>query len=103
MRFSKTASNELEWKEGVYSASFQVSFPNYSLTLSENQRERGGYDYVISILDADGSIIDTFSDIDLGEGYYSKMVELYQNARRQALGVDKALDEILNELDPPSF
>jgi hypothetical protein len=27
------------------------------------------------------------------------MGELYENARRQALGVDKALDEILNDLD----
>jgi hypothetical protein len=97
----RTAKRQIEWKEGVNSGVFQVSFPNYSLILGQHDMVTGSFDYIISIIDADGNTIDTFSDIDLGGDYYPKMGELYQNARRQALGVDKALDEILDELDVP--
>jgi hypothetical protein len=97
----KTNQREIEWKEGVYPGAFQVSFPNYSLTLIPREGQDDTTDYIIGIIDSDGHTIDTFSDVDLGGDYYAKMAELYQNARRQALGVDKALDEILDELGVP--
>jgi hypothetical protein len=96
---NKTENGELEWKEGVYPETFQVAFSNYSLTVGQRSGEDDTLDYVISIRDASGNVIDTFSDVDLGSGYFKTMGELYENARRQALGVDKALDEILNDLD----
>jgi len=95
----RTERHEIEWKEGVTSGVFQVSFPNYSLTLGQHDMVTGSFDYIISIIDAAGNVIDTFSDADLGGDYYPRMGDLYQNARRQALGVDMALDEILDELD----
>jgi hypothetical protein len=97
----KTNQRDIEWKEGVYPGAFQVSFPNYSLTLAPCEGEHGDTDYVIAVIDSDGNTIDTFSDVDLGGDYFPKLAELYQNARRQALGVDKALDEILDELGAP--
>jgi len=95
---AKSRNRELDWKEGVFPQSFQVSFPNYSLTLGPQFRGNTK-DYVVTILNSEGTAIDEFSDVDLGDGYFAQMDELYQSARRQALGVDKALDEILQELD----
>jgi hypothetical protein len=101
----KTEDNEIEWKESPISDIYQVSFANYSLTISEVYNSRQDVtDYVVSILNSEGNMVDSFSDVDLdkssgGTRYLSILRDLYQNARRQALGVDKALDEILKELD----
>jgi hypothetical protein len=102
---SKTDQREVVWKEAAGSDTFQVSFANYSLTLSVSQNRQGALFYVISILNSEGNTVDSFSDEDIDEGtggrYFNVMGELYHKARRQALGVDKALDEILEELKDP--
>jgi hypothetical protein len=101
---AKTDRGEVDWKEAAGSDTFQVSFANYSLTLSVSQNREGSTLYVISILNSEGRTVDSFSDEDLDDGggrYYPIMGELYHKARRQALGVDKALDEILGQLDHP--
>jgi len=49
-------------------------------------------------LNAEGKVVDAFSHYDLGGDYEERMDNLYQNARRQALAADKALDEILTVL-----
>jgi hypothetical protein len=102
----KTDAHELDWKEKETAEpdSFQVSFANYSIILSELY-PRGGDtpDYIVSILNSEGTLIEPFSDVFMlnatGGDYYSILSGLYRDARRKALGVDNALDEILNELD----
>ena|SRR5579863_604914 len=104
---AKTDRYELDWKEGAAPHEFQVSFANYSLLLSVTDNQEGEPLYTIEILDSQGNTLDRFSDEDLsrqkllvdGVLAYHKMAELYKKARRQALGANKALDEILGELD----
>jgi hypothetical protein len=99
----KTDQGEVDWREAAGPDTFQVSFANYSITLSLSQNREGATLYVISILNSEGRTVDSFSDQDLegrGAEYFRIMGELYHKARRQALGVDKALDEILGQLDP---
>lgn len=100
---SKTQNHELEWRETVDRQRFQVSFKNYSVIISKEIWKEGS-GIRISILNPEGTEIDSFDDEDLhNEGldkYSDVMSALYLNARRQALGVDAALDEILNELRP---
>lgn len=83
--------------------------PNYAVILSEDVLTDDRVDYVVELMNADGRIIDRFSDVTLegtdpspGGGHpnhFVRMRELYETARRQAFGVDQALDEILKELD----
>src|SRR5690242_4228346 len=98
----KTSKNELEWKETADGNGYQVAFPEYSLVLREED-----VDYIIYIINSEGVVVDQFSDVDLDrdEGltgadlrYYPLMKDLFYSARRQALGVDRALDAILKEL-----
>ena len=99
----KTANDELEWKETADPNTFQVSFVNYSITIEERYvPEQNLPDYLVTIRNSEGNAIDSFSDTFLDQrsmGYYKVMRDIYQKARRQALGVDSALDEILNELE----
>jgi hypothetical protein len=60
---------------------------------------------LISIHNADGKLIDEVSDGDMNNDFnevgitsFIIMRELYENARRVAMGVQVAIDEILNEL-----
>jgi hypothetical protein len=90
----QTSSGKLDWKETAGRDVFQVSFPNYSILLSEEKTQRGSSpDYVISIKNSNGTTIDSFSDVTLGqetnESYFEKMRELYTAARRKALGSTK--------------
>lgn len=107
-----TASKAIEWKESPREGAFQVSFKDYSVRLSVRPN-RGTVqpDYVAEIISSDGDIIDVFTDVDLAGAndvkddlefqnvqWFATMRDLYSAARRQALGVDKALDAILNDL-----
>jgi hypothetical protein len=101
---SKTNHNELDWRESPSADTFQTSFANYSVTISETEGRRGQIDYVVSLINSEGVVVDNISDTDLdsgsGDTYFFQMLRgLYQAARRRALGVDNALDEILKELD----
>ncbi len=96
---TKTDRRELAWKEGVYPDSFQVAFPNYSLTIIQRQDDRDEIFLEMSIINSDGYTIDRFSEFDLEQDYHNKLYGLYHEARRQALGVDKALDDILIALE----
>jgi hypothetical protein len=104
---AKTDRHQLEWKEGAYPGSFQVSFPNYSLILSEKiQSEDFNIpppDITMSIIDMSGSLIDEVYNFEIdAEGrerpYYRKMRDLYRMVRQQVLGADKAIETILSEL-----
>lgn len=104
---TKTDRREVEWKEGAYPNSFQVSFPNYALLLREEDKKEGfvspSPDIMLSIVDMGGDVIDTIYNFEIdAEGrerpYYLKMRDLYRTVRQQVLGADKAVEEILSEL-----
>jgi hypothetical protein len=103
---AKTDRHELDWKEGGYPESFQVSFPNYALLLREKVTEGFGApppDIMLLIVDMDGTVIDTIYNFEIDadgptKPYYLKMRDLYRMVRQQVLGADKAVEEILSEL-----
>lgn len=94
----KTRAGELQWSETPTQDAFQASFPSYSLEL-----EREDTTIYIRVLNAEGNVLEWTSDQKMRtEGNWKnaddirKLDELYALARRQALRVEKALDELLN-------
>ena len=77
----KTNNGSLRWEATAAEGVYQVSFPRFTVQISER-----GNDFVLTILNSEGTLLEEAAD------------QLYVNARRQALGVDAALDELLNEL-----
>jgi hypothetical protein len=100
----KTMAGTLEWEKTVEDGEFQVSFPNYSVQLKQHPDEPM---YLLTLLNDVGEIIAEVNDEDYdgpgaSEGLkpvYRKMKAMYERARRDVLGVDKAVDSILIELD----
>lgn len=100
----KTYKGLIDWeateKEGVY----QVSFSNYSvrLFLAPSMVQSGSNDYVIQIINSDGALVEETNDEemkDLWSDAYHEMKQAHDMIRRKIMGVEDALDSILEELN----
>lgn len=101
----QTNAGKIDWEVTESEGTFQASFPNYSIRLSYTEAEMG-LDYWFTIINNEGLVIESVSDVQLRpelDGAFKIMESLYVNSRRVALGVDKALDELLNIFDEDDF
>lgn len=99
----KTIEGDLDWEEGPDTESFQVNFSDYSITIESLSDLNATEEYQIVIRNSTGRVLERFSDLDIpriGGGQQSSKVfgEIFDQARRYALGTDKALDDILGAL-----
>lgn len=98
--FKRTKSESIDWDVlGDENDVFVTGLADYAVSLSKSSSNV----YRVEIIDDDGRIVDSFSSasIDTPKAKtpaYTILREMYELARRQALGADKALDDILNAL-----
>ena len=93
----RTGEGKLKWEETPTEGVFQTAFPEYVVRIMERSN-----DYVIRVLDSNGSVVEEETDSDLRGDWpqaYGVMRELYIEARRSAKGVDKAIRDILSALE----
>lgn len=98
----KTRLGELAWDESERSGVFQLPFSNSTVRIftRESRAHRGDVEYVVAILNSLGAEVEEISDETLGvEWAFSIMKDLYEAARRKAMGVDVAIDSILDDLE----
>ncbi|MBA5706809.1 hypothetical protein DT037_06925 [Pseudomonas fulva] len=96
----KTAAGELGWQSTERRDVYQVSFPHYSIRMQRIDKDFEE-DFVVQIINKDGNILESFNDTEVKIFYsnaFSRMKELHSAARRKAMGVEDALDELLKEL-----
>jgi hypothetical protein len=110
-------SSMMPWEETANPQIFQSTLSNavVRIKMGPSRETQGEVDYEIAIVNSNGMIIESFDDAALNrmvKNYsqyeevrgYSVMAEIYQTAKRKALGVDKTLDDVLKELkDMPPF
>jgi hypothetical protein len=112
--FKRTTDGMLEWSEALPKDTFQVSMSDKSIRIraTESLTHEDANDYEISLLNSEGKVVDTFTDNELAAEQsepsakgrtYRLFRELYDMARRTALGSEKILNEILSELDEEPF
>ena len=106
-----TDQGKIDWSETPEPGTFQVSFSDYSVLISMQRSvdpatPDGTVDYVYVILDDEGVEIEKFTDLDLVRYndiynviFFKIMESTYQTARRLALGSERAVNSILNDLD----
>jgi hypothetical protein len=99
---AKTEAGDLQWQQMPRADVYMAPLKGNAVTIAEvmSRRDTDDQDYEISLLNADGNVVDRFRDIDLGAPVerFAAMRDLFVRARRQALGSDKVLNEILQEL-----
>lgn len=103
----KSHEGKVKWEKTVEDGEFQAAFPGFSVRLSTRPSHDtpDDIDYLLSIFNEQGELIEVMSDSDLlhqGQSSppaYKLMAELYGIARRTAMGVEQALDAILEQLE----
>ncbi len=104
----KTNRGELNWEVTSQEDVFQVSFPEFSIRLFPIQRDETRIDYALAIFDQEQKLIDEVTDVVLAPlmgNAFEIMDSLYSAARRNALGVDLAIENVLKALggeEPPA-
>jgi hypothetical protein len=102
----RTDEGRVNWEPTIEEGVYQAAFPNYVVKISTrpNHQNPDEVDIWIAIINIVGTVIEEFADITLaGTGFrepYALMQDLYRLARRRAMGLDKALDDILASLGP---
>lgn len=101
-----TERGRITWEPTSVRDQYQVSFSDYSVLLSTTTTDLAE-DIVVTVVNSEGEIIESVRDPELVDFFspqtpYSVMAEMYGIARRQAMGVEGALDSILNDLEAKS-
>src|SRR4051812_26197174 len=99
----RTVAGRVKWEETPASNTYQTSFPNHTVKVAESRGAAPDEpDYFLSIVDEEARVLDRASDSDLreiadseGASAFQKMRELYRLARRDAMGAERALDDIM--------
>jgi hypothetical protein len=97
----RTRNGSFSWEPTAAEGVYQASFSRYTVQLSVQRTPVGSEDYVLTILNSDGMVIERAADTDFANRLNDAlpvMSEMYSAARRQALGVDRAIEDILGEL-----
>lgn len=95
---TKTAQDQLDWRDTAYESGYLISFPEHTVSITENR----DFELSLSISNLDGKVIDIISEDDLdGEEkqYALYLKEIFEGARRKALNADQAIDTLLAALD----
>src|SRR5713226_4678238 len=99
----RTLSNKLLWEKTVDAGGYQVVFGGQSIKVARREDRDSwgallGYSFSLEIYDEEGTQIEEIRPGDLEESA-TQLKDLYEIARRQAVGVDKILDSLLSELE----
>lgn len=102
----RTAEGKVVWEQTAQEGVYQAAFPQYAVTIRKEETMRSGMHYLLQILDEQGRIIEEVRGegpppipvLDKPSALDQLLSRLYGVARRQAMGVDKALDDLLATL-----
>ena len=98
-----TVKGAVPWEETEEKGVYQAAFPPYSIRISERDDGTPEPDYVLSIYNEEGTLVDEIVPsvvheyIPSGESY-RLFKSMYETARRIAMGLEAALDKILEAL-----
>ncbi len=111
----QTQEGKITWDATVSKNRFQTAFPKFTVEIGEyetsGQYGEESMDYRLTINDESGKALESISDVDVQTKItptlppgraFATMRDLYNNARRRALGVDAAIDALLSSLEEDS-
>ena len=98
--YAKTKADVVDWEPSEDANIFAVKFSDYSITIvrmlaTGNTPES----FNLSIANSDGAVIQEMDSSTARDNGFADMSDLFYRARRHAVDLDQALDDILKELD----
>ena len=110
----KTSQTGLGREKTTNENEFQTILGRFVVRIREDYLpEQDGNDYTLTVTDNNGTVLESLTDSELANmlkrvrtnyipNAFQVMRSIFKNAKRQAMGVDQAIDDILSELDNPS-
>src|SRR5688500_6193962 len=99
----KTNAGEVRWEPTGNDDVYQAAFPNFGVRIEKlSDRWNDSTDYGVYVLNQEGTAVDemhdsNFIERDFGRSPFLTLQDLFQGAKRTALGADQALDAILGD------
>lgn len=93
--YEKTKNGEIKWEATPDEGTFQASLASYSILVT---RAPDG-EPTLQICNEQGQVMEELTWSDAVNADFREMVELFELARRIAMGVEKALDELIGTLE----
>lgn len=100
----KTTRGEIAWEATAEESIYQATLSMFVIRIAQNPGD-GGPDYILSVADKQNCTVDSASNLDFPPEQvqafkpYQMLKDIFETARRMALGADTAIDNILSELD----
>jgi len=101
----RTDEGKVKWERTADEGVYQSSFASYTVRVLPRPGNLRPADYAMQILDQEGSVVEEILSEDLtnmanlsASIAFDLMRDLYGSARRRAMGVDEALDELMKSL-----
>ena len=93
-----TSQGKIKWEETARKGFYQYSFPSYTVQIGEDPDEDPNFRYVMRLINDNNVVMEQVTPSDLQPHLpvaFDVMRELHIMAKREALGTEKALDDIL--------
>jgi hypothetical protein len=98
--YAKTKADVVEWEPSEDANLFAVKFPDYTISLVRMlATPTHAESFNLSIANSDGAVIQEMDSSTARDNGFADMSDLFYRARRHAVDLDGALDDILKELD----
>ena len=102
-----SAKNKIDWEPTANENEFQAVVKQYLVTVGRNHNRDGwdAWDYSIHVADGNGTQLDeavanaAHSTAEVPSVSYGALENLFDQARRRALNVEEALNDLLSSLD----
>ena len=98
--YAKTKAGVVDWEPTEDAGLFAVKFSDYTISI-HHMLAIGDYPelFKLSIANSDGAVIQDMDHLTAKENGFGDMADLFYRARRYAVDLNGALDDILKELD----
>lgn len=101
---ARTKEGKILWERTIDEGVFRATVGATSVSLVPDKTPDGWGNYVdttlLRIFNDEGSVIEEISSDSVGKREFADLLqELYELARRQAMGVDQILDKLLDQLN----
>lgn len=100
----RTEDGKVDWEPTETDGEFLAAFPSYAVRLHKrpNRQSPSQDDYIVTIYDDFGAVVESVDDMQLREqgmdDPYGRLKVMYEKVRRKAMGVDEAIDQLLDFL-----
>jgi hypothetical protein len=98
--YARTKAELLDWEPSEDPNIFAVKFADYTVSIERaTETEKAPESFNLTIANSGGLVIQELSSYLAGKSGFADMKDLFDRARRQAVGLNAALDDLIRELD----